>query len=309
MPLVEEGAVLYAGNIGMGITHGGGLILYLTEEADWVPSVNPNLPGLFFLPTGMEALGNAVLSEGWGVRDMNDPDEAHAVWANRWYVPDPPGAGGGTIERFTASDTEVTSVVVSSDGKFRVTHTFHGSPFSENLVEINVLIENTSGGAVKARYRRSGDWDIFPTETNDLTTFTGFGHPDLRYCSNDGFARSIPGIPTDLGEENKNWDHTSREDDGFLFEVGDFVLAAGGSKVLTLHYGAAATRAEAEEAIGVTGSPIYSLGMPDPEQTELPIGEPTTFFITCLPGPPTYVPPVIAVPFSRSRPWSAVLGA
>lgn len=51
---------------------------------------------------------------------------------------------------------------------FRVTHAFAPSAYG-SLYRVDVTIENISGAATTALYRRGMDWDVYPERFNELT--------------------------------------------------------------------------------------------------------------------------------------------
>ena len=150
-----------------------------------------------------------------------------------------------------------------ASGPLRVTHDFHPSPDTDNLYEVTVTLENTSGANVtELLYRRNMDWDIYPTPFSECVTV----QPDpstvdfLEAASSDGFVNSNPyaflaGNPapfTDLGPS----------DIGAAFQFKFNPLASGETTSFNIYYGAAGTQAEAEDAIAAAGLEVFSFGKP-----------------------------------------------
>lgn len=103
---------------------------------------------------------------------------------------------------FTTTASTAVSTVLSAS-KLKVTHDYHPSPDTPNLYEVSVTLENTSGATISdLRYRRSMDWDVYPTPFNECVTI----QPDpslvtnLVNATNDGFMSTDPYQSiTDLG--------------------------------------------------------------------------------------------------------------
>jgi hypothetical protein len=126
--------------------------------------------GLRYLPENTEVLAPGCLCEGWGVADRT---AGVSGWASEDY---------GVSANLTVTDFVVTELspgvdiarsVVEIGGVFEVTHDFRPSPFTPNLYEILVTVENISSAPVDLVYRRKMDWDVEPTYFNEFVTIQG----------------------------------------------------------------------------------------------------------------------------------------
>jgi type IV pilus assembly protein PilY1 len=139
------------------------------------------------------------------------------------------------------------------------------------LFEDTVTLKNTSGSAMTdVSYARSTDWDINPTEFNEVETLGGWGATALTYSVNNGFCTDNPlTLASDCGaigtSTGSSWTDTDFTQNGyadqgssFLFDFG--ALAAGASTTFDIFYGAADNGADALAALGDVGAEVYVLG-------------------------------------------------
>ncbi len=62
----------------------------------------------------------------------------------------------------------------SNDGAISLTQTYSFS--AANVLQVNELVTNTSGGILTAvEFQRDVDWDVYPTEFQEITTIPGVG--------------------------------------------------------------------------------------------------------------------------------------
>lgn len=224
--------------------------------------------GLRYLPTNAESTAPGCTCEGWGLGD-----EISGIWggANTAFY----GAVGRniTLQPFSADSSTALSVVTVG-GIFRITHVYRPSP-NQNLYQVDVTIENISGGVRKPVYRRAMDWDIEPTPFSEMVTIRTRGAEGtvpaaLRYASTNGFADSNPfsrpptyttvydrvfgssavGDIVDLGPR----------DHGAVFDFDFAELAPGEKLTFKTFYGAAGNEEDALSALTTVGAELYTLG-------------------------------------------------
>lgn len=227
--------------------------------------------GLTYVPTSGEAITPGCACEGWGAGD--------ALSSRSGWAGESSGDANIILDSFINTSDSATSVVRINDGAdlLRVTHNYAPSA-TPNLYRVDVTVENLSGGNVQLRYRRAMDWDVPPTEFNELVTlFTG-GATNVIFSSDDGFASPDPFAgPSSILFTGEATD-SGPEDHGALFDFDFGTLAAGGSFTFTIFYGAADNQADALAALGAVGAEVYSLGKPDPADPGVDTdGNPNTF--------------------------------
>jgi type IV pilus assembly protein PilY1 len=151
------------------------------------------------------------------------------------------------------------------------------------LYQNTVTITNNTGNLLTdVSYRRVMDWDVPPTEFDELVTLQGVGLGNLVDSCNNGFDQPDASAPCDgsgLGAPlttNTNFTDLGPYDHGasFTFNFGD--LAAGASRTFSIFYGAAPSEAAAFAALAAVGAEgIYSFGQNS--STAFPNGMPATF--------------------------------
>lgn len=227
--------------------------------------------GLTYTVTGKDSLTPGCWCEAWGVADS---------LSGRWGQT---GAETGTdnlvIESFNSTATTATSVTRLQDASgslFRVTHAFAPSS-SPNLYRVDVTIQNIGGASANVRYRRAMDWDVFPSEFNELTTVQKGTSSKIIFTSDDGFATGNPLAPNSGILFTGNATDSGPDDHGALFDFDFGLVAPGDSVTFTIFYGAAANQTEAMAALGSVSAEAYSLGKPDPAVAGANDGSPNTF--------------------------------
>lgn len=244
------GAVISNGTIQMGINDEGHLNFPFFPDPLGIGAM-----GLRYIPTGAASTEPGCLCEGWGAGDSI---------SGRWGGAnvDVGGVTSLILESFASDASTATSVVRVNDGTdlFRVTHAYSPST-SPFLYQVDVTVENISGGPTNLLYRRVMDWDIYPTPFSEFVTISDFAVGDLIRTDTNGFNSANPfdfssfqpGPVTDAGPS----------DHGALFDFGFGPLADGASKKFTTFYGAAGTEADALAALISVGGEIYSFGQPN----------------------------------------------
>jgi hypothetical protein len=149
---------------------------------------------------------------------------------------------------------------------FRVTHDYHPS-ISANLFQATVTIENISGQDTDVRYRRVMDWDVEPTAFNEFVSVVTIAGTRLArnvlFSSDNGFASPNPlAGPSRILFTGDAID-SGPADHGALFDFGFGTLKPGEKVTFNTYYGAAATEAEADKALGVVKAEVYSYGQPN----------------------------------------------
>jgi hypothetical protein len=227
--------------------------------------------GLRYIPTGNEATAPGCLCEGWGVADAVSRVSGYA---NRAVD----GVVNMTVESFRA-DPDRTVSQVRIGGTFRVTHDYHPSA-SQNLFEATVTIENISGSAVDARYRRVMDWDVEPTPFSEFVTVVTIEGSEraanVLFSSDDGFASANPLAGQTAILFTGDAVDSGPDDHGALFDFGFGDLAPGEKVTFNIYYGAAGSEDEADAALQAVRAEVYSYGQPStPDGPTL--GKPSTF--------------------------------
>lgn len=263
-PSAFSGGLISNGTVRIGVTDYGSLV-----ETD--PGATHEATGIRYIPTDGEALAPGCFCEAWGVGD--------AVTSRQGNAGQSTGNQNIVSESFTSTATTATSVTRITDAgvdMFRVTHAFSPSAVPE-LFRVKVTVQNISTAAVQLRYRRAMDWDVPPTEFNELVTLYTGGSSNVVFSSDDGFASGNPFAgPSSILFTGQAVD-SGPTDHGALFDFDFGTLAAGASKEFTIFYGAAATQTAAFAALSAVGAEAYSLGKPDPALTGLADGGPNTF--------------------------------
>ncbi len=245
-----------------------------------------NQIGLTFLNTTAssgEALAPGCECEGWGIADLDTGEFAKAgetFGFSNIAASNVTATGTGTDPlSFGNAATSVTDV---ADGalSLQITHDFKPSA-SDNLYEVDVMIENTAAGAVgDLVYRRAMDWDIPDTEFNEFVTIGGWPAANLIGSSDDGFVDGNPNVPlTTIAADavlNDNFENSGPDDHGAVFDFGFGALAVGDTQEFQMFYGAAPSEADALLSLGEVGAEVFSLGKPSSPGGETD-GTPHTF--------------------------------
>lgn len=252
-----------------GAIHGGGaLISNGTVQLGVHPEGHLNIPGgtpssgtssttvvgLRYVPTNGEATAPGCLCEGWGVADAST-----GIFGNA--SEDTGGVDNLTVISFDHTPTTATSVV-EVGSTFRVTHDYFPSPATPNLYQVDVTIENISGGMIgDLRYTRGMDWDISPNTFSEFSTIQGaVAATNVILANNNGFNDVNPlAFHGDIGFSGDFVD-AGPLDHGAHFDFGFGSLDVGESFSFTTFYGAAGTESAANAALGAVGAEVFSYG-------------------------------------------------
>jgi type IV pilus assembly protein PilY1 len=134
------------------------------------------------------------------------------------------------------------------------------------LYEDTVTITNNTGSTITdLKYLRVMDWDVPPTEFNELVTIQGALLGNLEFSNDNGFATADPlaADPSELssGTTNVNFEDSGPNDHGAYFRFNFGSLADGASKTFSIFYGASSSEAGALAALTAVGAQgIYSFG-------------------------------------------------
>ena len=164
---------------------------------------------------------------------------------------DTTGPGGDNLDlvSFTA-DASTAKSVVTIDDKLQVTHEFAPSPATPNLYEIKVTVENIGAATLPdVRYTRLMDWDVEPTEFDELVTIQRGTTPapagDLILSNDNGFDSPDPfgdHSPIDPASENADYTDKGPDDHGALFDFSFGSMAVGETKEFNTSTGRRAPR-------------------------------------------------------------------
>lgn len=254
--------------------------------------------GLTYVPTGGEALAPGCACEGWG---LGDAETGAFGKAGQSF-----GDRNISVESFTTTADSAVSVVLINDGGdvYRVTHDYHPSS-SPNLFQVDVTVENISAAPVTIRYRRAMDWDVPPTEFDELVTLITNGATNVIFSSDDGFADGNPFAgPSQILFSGEATD-SGPDDHGALFDFDFGSLAAGATDTFTIFYGASANQDEALAALIGVGAEIYSLGKPNPADSAVGTdGSPNTFIFGFAGVGGTIIGGDEPIPVPSLTPWA-----
>ena len=257
---IDAASVITNGTVSLGVNPEGNLI------------VDSARIGLTYNPTGGEALYPGCNCEGWGAGDDVTKDFGKAGEAF--------GNANITVESFTATaDSALSVVIINDDGDlFRVTHDYFPSS-SPNLYQVDVTIENLRASDTTVHYRRAMDWDVPPTEFDELVTLITNGATKVIFSSDNGFADGNPFVAGGSILFTGEATDSGPTDHGALFDFNfGTASASGGTVDFTIFYGAAANQAEALAALGTVGAEVYSLGKANPSDPSVGVdGSPNTF--------------------------------
>src|ERR1051325_3857775 len=193
---------------------------------------------LRYVPTNGEADCGAFRGEEWGVADALTAQFGGSF------------AGGNTnlvpVSFTSTPNSAVATVTATALGVFQVTHDFHPSTHP-NVYEITLTIKNNSGAAVNVQYRRGFEWDINPTNGNEILTLQGSVQPGVLSLTNKGSPGIVNPLTAPTGVAGGVFKH-GPADAGFPLTMDLGPLAPGATTVNRLYYGACADRASAVTA-------------------------------------------------------------
>jgi len=225
--------------------------------------------GIYLKGQNADSVTPGCFCEGWGAAytpSVGSPIQGNSSNANG-------GNSNLTSNSFISTSTTATAVSTITGGNLQVTQAF--APASGTggnwLFEDTVTLQNTGATTdTNVEYARSTDWDINPTEFNEIETLGGWGATNLAYSVNNGFCDDDPltlqascaAISTTKGSSwtDTNFTQNGVADQGssFLFNFGS--LAAGATYTFDIFYGAADNNADALAALGAVGAEVYVLG-------------------------------------------------
>lgn len=216
--------------------------------------------------TWQDATAPGCYCEGWGI-SVNGTVSGHAnVEIN--------GTAGtnltfGALTGVTGS-TAISTVSLTSLPGLTVTHQVLPATAAPGaLFRMHVTITNgTSSDVANVKYVRVMDWDVPPTEFDELVTIRGVATTSLLEESHDdGFHTSDPLAASSSdylpGTLNVDFADVGPEDHGAYFRFNLGTIAAGASRSFDIYYGATSSEASALSAIGAEGIELYSLGQSD----------------------------------------------
>jgi hypothetical protein len=138
------------------------------------------------------------------------------------------------------------------------------------------------------------DWDPEPTPFFDFVTIEPGNASNLLFDSDNGFETADPLGPRRNRGFTGRFVDVGPGDRGALFDFGFGALAAGGKKTFKIFYGAAASEAEAVDAVNGVGAEVFSFGQPStPDGPTL--GTPNTFIFAFgnVGGTPVFSPDAV----------------
>lgn len=278
-------AILFAAAIAISATLPAGAAAdgVVVEKSPAAVGVNPNGqliadgpnggPTEGFAPVGIsffrsDALEPGCHCEGWGAGD--------ALTQTHGYIGENTGREGirnlsFSYDAATGRARSVTKIPIAG---LRVFHNYRPGPGGTILNKIR--IRNTSDQIVDARYRRTLDWDVPPTEFREFVTIDSGDATGVLFTSDDGFAEPGPFSGRSMINFEGNAEDDGPDDHGALFDFGLGLLAPGESATMKLLWGAAADEAGAKTMLGDFGAEAYSLGQPS-SPGGAATGEPNTF--------------------------------
>ncbi len=265
----ENSAIIDNGTVKLGVLDQGHLGVNGTVRA----ASGTTIVGVRYMPTEGESTSQGCVCEGWGVGDAGTGQAGHTdvavggvqnLTVVSFTTSGTPGTGPSSVD--SAGDSAVS--VVDAFGRLRVTHDFHPTPLTSDLLEVEVTIKNFSSTAVTdLRYTRAMDWDTDPTPFSEFVTIQGIGSAaNLLFASDNGFANPNPFAgrgALNAACNNTNCTDVGPQDHGAIFDFGFGPLAPGASKTFRIYYGGAANEAGALAALSAVGAEAYSLGQPN----------------------------------------------
>lgn len=251
-PVTYGPGIIDNGIIGMGVREAGSLNVDGPIESH---TSGTNIFGLRLLDGQYDSIAPGSPAEGWGFADgANGP----AGWSNRDQ-----SDTNVTVDSFIYDATSATSVVtISDEGNpyARVTHHFQPSAASNLLYEIDVTIEPLAlSGINQARYRRNVDWDIEPTNFDEIVSTAVGDSPFLTNVSDDGFTSSNPQNALESNNALGEFFSEGPDDIGAAFDFDFGAIPYGQTKQFKIFYGAAPTRSELTSALGLVDVETYSI--------------------------------------------------
>jgi hypothetical protein len=282
----RAGAVIFNGggtaatsSLALGVNDFGNLITQTGNVA-----VNADETGLAYkFNDGQfrDGISPAADAEGWGISTSSNG--GHSGFANTATD----GVVNLTLGTFVAASSIATSIVsLTSLPGLSVSHAYTpaaGAPGA--LFQAVVTIRNTSGTALNdVKYVRVVDWDVPPTEFNELVTIHGTATTTMLERSHDGgFSSADPlggaEILFDPATVNVDFTDFGPADHGAYFRFNFGTLAADDEIQFSIFYGATASERTALAAFAADGIELFSLGQSSPPSGDPILGTPVTYIL------------------------------
>lgn len=220
-----------------------------------------------------DALTPGCPCEAWGVQVVSSGSTVNG------YTGQSTGNSNIAPDAFTStSNTANSTTHLASLPDIQVEQDFAESA-SSSLFQATVTVTNLSSTTTynDLQYARAMDWDVPPTEFDEVVTLQGWPASALLHSGDNGFAHPFYDGLTIVCPADSNFTACGPADHGayFIFGFGD--LAPGASKSFSIFYGADTTISAAMADLATVHAEVYSLGMSNPARTGLPLGEPGTF--------------------------------
>jgi len=249
----SAGAIVTDGNVSLGVDDYGNL----NGQNGVADVTGQSEVGVRYIDdTGVqyEATSHGCACEGWGVASA---DSSFTGYANIAL-----GTANLTVDNFTSTATTATSQVSTTGNEVSVTHSFSKALGTDDLFQVTVEIENTSGADInELLYRRTLDWDTSPTPFNEFVTISGTATASNVTGANDnGFCDSNPLVNCSAISFSGDAEAQGPEDHGANFDFNFGLLAAGETFSFDIFYGGAANKTDSLAALSAVGANVYSLG-------------------------------------------------
>jgi len=215
--------------------------------------------------------------EGWGAGGIDNTGKKFHGYANASS-----GISKVTVKSFTFDLTSIESVttIPDSTGKpaLEVKHVYGPSPIAtDNLFEVTITITNIAGYKIRdVRYNRSMDWDIPPSEFDEVVTARGVDAsvatgklPRVLMSGNNGFMTPNPFNSAgshNMGKGTGDFESYGPRDHGFTATFGFGDLLCGENHNFLSYYGAAENRPALEAALASESISLYSIGESNPSK-------------------------------------------
>ena len=213
--------------------------------------------------------------EGWGVGGVDKFGRQFHGYANASS-----GISNVTVKSFTFDLTSIESITTINDSAgnpaLEVKHVYGPSPIAtDTLFEVTISITNIAGYKITdVRYNRSMDWDIPPSEFNEVVSAVGVDAsvatgklPRVLMSGNNGFMRPNPFNTAgshNRGKGTGDFERYGPRDHGFTATFGFGELLCGENHNFISYYGAAENRPTLEAALASESIPLYSIGESNP---------------------------------------------
>ena len=250
-----------------------------------------------------DALTPGCPCEAWGVSANGVGGQVGQSTGNQNIGVNLSSAGTSDNSSAGATTTFTSNTFLNQSGLTGLTvsqtFTLAGQTATGGLFQDHVTIHNGTGAAVTdLRYARAMDWDVPPTEFQEVVTIKGTGTTaTLLHSTDNGFANANPitavtdnGLvgPIDADGTTGPADHGSL----FVFGFGD--LADGADYSFNIYYGSGANEGDALALLAGVSPELYSLGQSNDGAGGPNTAYPTFVFAFNGVGGSVVVPPVPA---------------